>query len=160
MRICTSVSLKGRGTQLALGPLAEEELMASERLTWSVLMTVFVLTGCGGGAPAAPNQTQDGGPAPDAPSTDSGTDGGSATVLPGPSHGSAVALSPDDGTAVVVNRDVGSVTVLRVQYGAGAPSMATVAELNLGAGSEPWQVVISPDGNRAFVILRQAQQLV
>jgi YVTN family beta-propeller protein len=132
--------------------------------------------GCGSSNPNPANQGDDGGnPYPDG-GNDGGTgsdsssdgnsghdggDGGNVTVLPGPSHGSAVALSPDDSTAVVVNRDVGTVTVLRITYPNGQPPAATMAaEIDVGAGSEPWQAVISPDGTRAFVVLRQTQQLV
>ena len=35
-------------------------------------------------------------------------DGGPVTVLPVPSHGSAIVFSPDDSLAVATNRDVGS----------------------------------------------------
>jgi hypothetical protein len=94
-----------------------------------------------------------------------GTDGNmpppNGMILPGPSHGSAIALSPDDSIAVVVNRDVGTVSVMQLTYPAGAVPVATkVAEVAVGIGSEPWQAVVSPDGTRAFVILRKAQQLV
>jgi hypothetical protein len=80
-------------------------------------------------------------------------------LLPGPSRGSAIALSPDDSIAVVVNRDSGSATVLALSFPAGAaPTATTRAEVKLGG--EPWQAVISPDGDRAFVVLRKDQKLV
>src|SRR5262249_44374384 len=82
-------------------------------------------------------------------------------ILPGPSRGSPGALSPDSTPPGVVTRDVGGPTVLRLAYPAGAAPVAPkVAEIDLGAGSEPWQAVVSPDGKRAYVILRQAQRLV
>ena len=34
------------------------------------------------------------------------------------------------------------------------------AEVSLGAGSEPWQVVIGPDGATAYVVIRKEQKLV
>ncbi len=82
-------------------------------------------------------------------------------VLPGPSKGSAVALSPDDSVAVVCNREVGTVTVLALSYPAtGAPTAKKTAELDLGADSEPWQAVVGPDGDTAYVVLRKAQRAV
>ncbi len=140
-------------------------------LAWTAML-VGLLTGCGGGDNNAPNPTypsdsgapSDGGPPSPEGGADSATgdagDSGPTTVLRGPSHGSAVALSADDSTAVVVNRDAGTVSVLRLTYGSGTPTATVAAELDVGAGSEPWQTVISPDGNRAFVVLRKAQQLV
>jgi YVTN family beta-propeller protein len=86
---------------------------------------------------------------------------GAPLVFPGATRGAAIALSPDDTTAVAVNRDVGSVTVLSVAYPKGlAPVLSKTAEVSLGAGSEPWQVAISPDGRYAYVVLRQSQELV
>ena len=83
------------------------------------------------------------------------------TVLPGPTRGSAVAVSPDESRAVVVNRDAGSVTVLALDHPAAQPSTATkMTELDLGAGSEPWQAAVAPDGASAYVILRREQKLV
>jgi mono/diheme cytochrome c family protein len=96
-------------------------------------------------------------------SYDSGTDAPPpGTVLPDASHGSAIALSPDDSIAVMVNRDVGSVSVFDLTYpGEGASATVTKkAEVSLGAGSEPWQVVIGPDGATAYVVLRKEQKLV
>lgn len=88
-------------------------------------------------------------------------EGGAPVVFPGATRGAAIALSADDTTAVAVNRDVGSVTVFSVTYPAGAaPLLHKKAEVSLGAGSEPWQVAISPDGRYAYVVLRQSQELV
>jgi YVTN family beta-propeller protein len=80
-------------------------------------------------------------------------------VLPGPSRGSAVAIAPDDSVAVAVNRDSASATVLSLSFPAGGtPTATTLAEVKLGG--EPWQAVISPDGERAFVVLRKDQKLI
>lgn len=82
-------------------------------------------------------------------------------LLPQHSRGSAVALSPDDATALVVHRDVGTVAVLTISaHEGGPPSIAPRAELALGKDVEPWQAVIGPDGDTAYVILRKAQRLV
>jgi DNA-binding beta-propeller fold protein YncE len=82
-------------------------------------------------------------------------------VLPQHSRGSAVAISPDDSVAVVVHRDVGTLAVLSLAYQEHAPASITPrAELSLGKDSEPWQAVIGPDGDTAFVILRKSQKLV
>ncbi|MBS2019391.1 MAG: YncE family protein [Deltaproteobacteria bacterium] len=99
-----------------------------------------------------------------------GDAGGDGTVDSGPrvpvlskstSNGSSIALSADESRLVVANRDKGSVSVFSVAYPAGAPAVLTkVAEVDLGAGSEPWQVAIDPVGDRAYVALRQAQKLV
>jgi hypothetical protein len=90
--------------------------------------------------------------------------------LPGPSRGSAVVLSADDEVAVMVNRDVGSVSVFSLSYDrygyssdghdSYLPTVTRTAEVKLGAGSEPWQAVISPSGNTAYVILRKDQKVV
>jgi YVTN family beta-propeller protein len=128
-----------------------------------------LLVACGSGN-NAPNPSYDGGsPAPDAGNLESsvapdaseggGQEGSAPTVLPGPSHGSAVALSPDDSTAIVVNRDAGSITVLRMAYGMTATANV-IAEISLGSDVEPWQAVISPDGKRGYVVLRKSQELV
>jgi YVTN family beta-propeller protein len=126
------------------------------------VLAVLALAGC----PKSPSGTDSGGPPPDAGAPpDSGSDagspdGGQVAVLPGPSNGAAVALSPDDSTALVVNREVGSVTVLSVSATTSPPTASSVAEVSLGAGSEPWQAVTSPDGDTAYVVLRHDQKLV
>lgn len=82
-------------------------------------------------------------------------------LLPGPSKGSAVALSPDDSIAVVCNRDTGSISVFSLTYTAGAAALAKkVGDVSLGAGSEPWQAVVAPDGDSVWVVLRRDQKLV
>jgi mono/diheme cytochrome c family protein len=90
--------------------------------------------------------------------------------LPGPSRGSAVVLSADDRVAVMVNRDVGSVSVFALAYARDGyskdgktsylPAVTKTAEIPLGAGSEPWQVVLAPQGNQAYVVLRKTQEVV
>ena len=92
-----------------------------------------------------PDTTTDAGPAPEGDAaTDAGpVEGGPVVpsvpsgVLPGPSRGSAIALSPDDSVAMVVKRDVGSVSVFSIKYGAdgAAPVASKTKELSLGAGS-------------------------
>ncbi|MET0594612.1 MAG: hypothetical protein ABW133_18070, partial [Polyangiaceae bacterium] len=91
---------------------------------------------------------------------DGGVDAPIGPVLTGPSRGSAAALSPDDATAVIVNRDVGSATVLAVQYSASKPPTAELKrEVLLGAGSEPWQAIVGPDNDTAYVVLRKDQKV-
>ena len=92
----------------------------------------------------------------------SGGTGGSAPVdvLPGPSRGSAVAVSPDDSTILVANRDTGTVTVVAVDYTTTPPKLTKTTEVDVGAGSEPWQVAYHPSGKEAYVVLRKAQKLV
>jgi YVTN family beta-propeller protein len=99
--------------------------------------------------------------------TDAGTyapgydDAGSRLELPFASRGAAVVLSPDEKVAAVVNRDVGSLSVLKVTYEEGKTTYSEqLCELQLGAGSEPWQVVITPDSQTAFVVLRKDQRVV
>lgn len=78
-----------------------------------------------------------------------------------PSRGAAVAISSDDSLAVVVNRDVGSLSVIELDYPKdAAPKLSLKTEVLLGEGSEPWQVVLAPDDDTAFVVLRRAQELV
>lgn len=90
--------------------------------------------------------------------------GGAAPVCaetqPGSTRGSAIALSADDGTAIVANRDVGTVSVMRVAYAEALPTMSKVAEIDLGRGSEPWQVAIDACGTRGYAVLRNAQKVV
>ncbi|HEY8074572.1 MAG TPA: YncE family protein [Labilithrix sp.] len=116
------------------------------------------LTGCGGGGDDGSAQN------PNNPPPPAGDDGGAPppgalTIAPGPSRGSAIALSADDTILVAVNRDAGSVTVFSVAYPDGAsPTLTKKAEVPVGA--EPWQVVLSPDGDSAYVVLRKDQKLV
>ena len=87
--------------------------------------------------------------------------GGAVTdVLDQPSRGAAIALSDNEQVAVVVNRDVGSASVLTVKYETGKLTRTEqLYELQLGDGSEPWQVVIGPDNETAYVVLRKDQKL-
>jgi DNA-binding beta-propeller fold protein YncE len=81
--------------------------------------------------------------------------------LAGPSRGAAIALSEDDSLAVVVHRDVGSVSVVAIEYPMNAtPKLRLVKEVIIAEGSEPYQVVIAPGGDTAYVILRKDQKLV
>src|SRR5688572_13355774 len=90
--------------------------------------------------------------------------------LPGPSRGSAIVLSADDRVAVSVNRDVGTVSVFHLKYSREGysrdgkdsylPVVTKKAEIDLGKDSEPWQVVISPNGSKAYVVLRKTQEVV
>jgi hypothetical protein len=100
-------------------------------------------TGYGGGGGAAPDYA-------------------CTTTMIGATRGSAIAVSADDKIIVSANRDVGTVTVARADYSGadGQPTLTKVAELDLGAGSEPWQVAIDGCGKRAYVVLRKEQQLV
>ena len=126
----------------------------------------FVFAGCGddGDTPAASStsatsaSTGGGG----AGSGGGGAGGGAACLVtaPGPTHGSAIALSPDDKTIVVTNRDVGSVTVMRVDYADGLPKLTKSAEIDVGQGSEPVSVAIDGCGQRAYVALRKDQRIV
>jgi hypothetical protein len=125
-------------------------------------MMLLKLTGCGGGGDGASAPTP-----PPADQTDGGGDaggeagpGGPLTVAPGPSRGSAIAISADDSIVVAVNRDSGSVTVFKTTFPAdGSPAtLAKAAEVPVGA--EPWQVVIAPDGDTAYVVVRKDQKLV
>jgi YVTN family beta-propeller protein len=82
-------------------------------------------------------------------------------VLEEASRGSAVALSSDESLGVIVNRDVGSISVLKLDTSsAGRPAIVSTTEVDLGKSSEPWQVVIAPDGDTAFVVLRREQKIV
>jgi YVTN family beta-propeller protein len=91
---------------------------------------------------------------------DGGVDAPPPPPLTQPSRGSAAALSPDDATAVIVNRDVGSASVLAVQYSTSQPPTAELKrEVLLGAGSEPWQAIIGPDNDTAYVVLRKDQKV-
>jgi hypothetical protein len=77
-------------------------------------LILLKLTGCGGGDGGDPNGPKDQNPPP-------GVDGGpetpgDLTVAPGPSRGSAIAVSADDAIVVAVNRDVGSITGFKASY--------------------------------------------
>ena len=97
-------------------------------------------------------------------------DGEDEGELPGPSRGSAIVLSADDRVAVATNRDTGTVTVFALTYAKEGyskdgsqsflPTVTKKAEVDVGKGSEPWQVVISPNGSKAYVVLRRTQEVV
>ncbi|NUQ78070.1 MAG: beta-propeller fold lactonase family protein [Polyangiaceae bacterium] len=91
-----------------------------------------------------------------------GQGGGSSALCvetaPGPTRGSAIAISPDDTRIAVVNRDVGTVTVIAVAYGGGQPELSKAAEIDVGG--EPSQVAIDACGDRAYVALRRDQKVV
>jgi hypothetical protein len=138
-----------------------------------VIKTIAGIAGCtpAGDPSNDPGQTNGNGGAPPGDTTGPGSpngpggtpadpgDNGPVTVLPGPSHGSAVVFSPDDSIAVAVNRDVGSVSVLRLTYAAsGSPTASLAAEVPVGA--EPMQVVVSGNNDTAFVVLRRDQKVV
>ena len=125
-------------------------------LVGTTAMILVELTGCGGDDPANPA------PKPAVEDADAGEQPppGPLTIAPGPSRGSPIATSPDDSIVVAVNRDVGSVSVFKATY----PDDGSPAKLEKSAevavGGEPWQVVISPDGDSAYVVLRKDQKLV
>jgi YVTN family beta-propeller protein len=104
--------------------------------------------------------TASGGAAPEA-DAGAGEDSGVVAVLAGPSRGAPLVLSDDEQVATVVNRDVGTVSVLAVKYEPGqVTTTQSVAEVDVGPGSEPWQAVIAPDNDTAYVVLRRDQKLV
>lgn len=88
---------------------------------------------------------------------DGGANGPSAKL---PSRGSAIALSEDDSVLVSVNRDVGSVSVFAVEYPADGTAATLSKKGEVPVGAEPWQVVIGPDNNTAYVVVRKDQKLV
>jgi len=123
-----------------------------------------VAAGCGGGSDGPPPSDDDGGTVtpPGQGPGGGGNDGGAHGLLSGPSHGSPIALAPDDSVAVMTNRDTGTVSVFALSFGAdGNPPVVTKkAEVSVGPGSEPWQAVIAPDGDSAYVVLRRDQKVV
>jgi hypothetical protein len=100
----------------------------------------------------------------------SGADDDEQGELPGPSRGSPVVLSADDEVAVMLNRDVGTMSVFALYYDRDGyasddsesylPRVVKTAEVKLGADSEPWQAVLSPNGKTAYVVLRKDQRVV
>ncbi|MBK7399965.1 MAG: hypothetical protein IPJ34_27860 [Myxococcales bacterium] len=52
----------------------------------------------------------------------------------------------------------GDVTIAKLDLG-GATPLTKVADIELGAGSEPWAVVIGNDDDTAFVITRKTQTI-
>jgi YVTN family beta-propeller protein len=156
-----------------------------ERLILVTLGGALASWGCGGGEPTAadgpPPPAADGalGPPGDGPVSDGaaappdGRDGGSAPgpeagadgaaaagVRKTPTNGSAIAITADDRWAVAANRTAGRVTVFRLDLAGGTWTATRTADLDVGKTSEPWSVVIGNDDDTAYVILRQAQQVV
>ncbi|MBL8605452.1 MAG: hypothetical protein JNK72_26210 [Myxococcales bacterium] len=107
----------------------------------------------------------DAGPADSGPVDAGPVDSGPADAGPAPmarttpTQGSAVAVSSDNAVAVAVNRTAHSISVFNLTLGATPPSGARSAQLAV-AGAEPFAVVLSNDGNTAYVALRQAKQVV
>jgi len=79
------------------------------------------------------------------------------TDLPAENRSSPVALSPDNKILVVANRDVGSVSVFDV---AADGTVTKTAEVVTGADTLPWSVSIDGCSDRAFVALRNSDQVV
>ena len=116
--------------------------------------------GTGGGTTSTTTTTATGTGGAGGAGGSGGTGGGPGCVAtqPGPTRGSAIALTPDDARLVTVNRDAGTVTVMAVDYSDGQPAMTVVSEL--AVGGEPWQVAIDACGQTAFVVLRKDQKVV
>jgi hypothetical protein len=126
----------------------------------TVAISLAKLTGCGGGDASQPGLNPEN-PGPPGGDADGGPgEKGPLTIAPGPSRGSAIAISADDSVVVATNRDVGTVTVFKTAFpdDGAAPTMEKVAELEIGA--EPWQVAIAPNSDTAFVVLKKDQKLV
>src|SRR5436190_10121112 len=103
-------------------------------------IAALLWSGCGDDGNA---KTDAAPPGDDAPvDTPAAVDCTCAMTAPGPTRSSAIAVSPDDKTVVSVNRDAGTVTIARANYADGQPALSKVAELDLGAGCEPWSVAI------------------
>lgn len=98
---------------------------------------------------AAADAVSDTGDLPDAPAP-------TARTLP--TNGGAIAITKDDTVSVAVNRLTGDVTIAKLDLG-GATPLTKVADLDLGAGSEPWAVVIGNDDDTAFVVTRKGQEV-
>jgi DNA-binding beta-propeller fold protein YncE len=120
----------------------------------------------GGGGEGGTTTTEGGGGTTTTSTTTSSTTTSTTTTnptctetAPGASRGSAIALAKDDTVLVAVNRDVGTVTVMSVSFADGDPAMTKTAELDLGAGSEPWQVAIDGCGDKAYVVTRHDQKV-
>lgn len=122
-------------------------------------------TGGSGGDPTTGGGGATGGsPTGGSPTGGTGGTGGMmdplcAETAIGDGRGSAIAISNQDDVLVAVNRDAGSVTVMTVDYTDGDPQMTKTAEIDLGKGSEPWQVAIDACGDRAYVVTRKDQKL-
>lgn len=135
--------------------------MVIRRVSVGGAMMLFLagvsLFACGddGQNPGGP-ATNDGGADGDVPD---GSLANQPTKLSRASRGSGLDISEDDTILVAANRDVGTVSVFSIAYAAGAPPVLTkTAELQ--ACAEPWQVVLAPNGDRAFVTCRKDQKVV
>lgn len=133
------------------------------RVVALVLGGAALMEGCGSGG--STGDTSASGTSPSSTSGGGGATsggGGSAAACtvtaPGPSRGSAIAITPNDTRIVAVNRDVGSVSVLSVDYESDQPKLSLVAEIPVGG--EPWQVAIDGCGKSAYVVLRKDQKVV
>lgn len=113
---------------------------------------------CGDDDDAGPKQPDAGSDVVEVDSTP--PEPGPATKLTRPSHGSTIDISEkDDKIIVTANRDLGTVTVFEATYTPDLPPTLT-KKAEVAVGAEPYQVVLSPDGDRAFVVLRKDQKLV
>jgi len=122
------------------------------------LAASLAVGGCGDDEvpPGVTPPTDDGGS--DAPQGD-GSVPNQPTRFSRPSHGSTADISEDDSILVAVNSDLGTVSIFDVTYAAGAaPTLTKKADVKVDG--EPAQVALTPDGNRAFVVLRKDQKLV
>lgn len=160
-------------------PLSHRRLGLASLLASLAAGAILPATGCGGddGGQTAPDYDAGGDTAADASTdtataTDSGSgvdsqsaDGGAdaadapaPTARTLPTQGSAIAITKDDTVAVAANRMTGDVTIAKLDLG-GATALTKVGDVDLGAGSEPWAVVIGNDDDSAYVITRKSQQL-
>lgn len=109
----------------------------------------------GNDAASTPDTGLDSGPSPD-----TGMDAAvPATARTTPTNGSAIVLASDDSVLVACNRQAGSVSIFSVDTSTSPPTLGTPTEIAF-PGDEPWAAVISNDDQTAYVILRQAQQIV
>jgi DNA-binding beta-propeller fold protein YncE len=82
-------------------------------------------------------------------------------VVGEPRSGAAISISEDDTLALAVNRDLGSVSVFGLEFDKEALKQISLRkELLLEPSSEPYQVVLAPDGQTGYVVLRRDQALV
>jgi mono/diheme cytochrome c family protein len=121
--------------------------------TVTLVASMSVFAACGDDDPAlGPKPSVDGGDG------SSGGGDGSSTVQPTrfsrANRGSGIDISEDDTILVAVNRDVGTISVFDVA-GAAATKKAEVQVC-----AEPWQVTVTPNGDRAYVVCRLDQKVV
>jgi mono/diheme cytochrome c family protein len=92
-----------------------------------------------------------------APTIDAAADAmvAAGPVLPRPSQSTSVDISPDDRWVVMVNREDDSVSVFDTTL-----ANARTATVATGEGSDPYAVVVHPDGKTAFVALRGAAAVI